>query len=194
MNTNKNIFEKASKNMPYEVPEGFFDQLDERLQKATKGNRTKRTKTFPIWKVASVAAVIVVALLIGTITLTKNPFSHNTIGDTGIAKVDTPNKSINAQNITTASEKQDDTKPLQQLPTSETKEATPQRKTTNKAPEKNHTQRQHIVNTVAKATKQTNIESSDPLNLYTPDATDAQSEQMLMDLAEADIFINPYTD
>lgn len=194
MNTNKNIFEKASKNMPYEVPEDFFDQLDERLQKATKGNRTKRTKTFPIWKVASVAAVIVVALLIGTITLTKNPFSHNTIGYTGIAKVDTPNKSINAQNITTASEKQDDTKPLQQLPTSETKEATPQRKTTNKAPEKQHTQRQHIVNTVAKATKQTNIESSDPLNLYTPDATDAQSEQMLMDLAEADIFINPYTD
>ena len=87
-----------------------------------------------------------------------------------------------------------DTKPLQQLPTSETKEATPQRKTTNKAPEKKHTQRQHIVNTVAKATKQTNIESSDPLNLYTPDATDAQSEQILMDLAEADIFINPYTD
>ena len=196
MNTNKDIFGKAGKNMPYEVPEGFFDQMDKRLQEATKSRPAKRTHIIPLWKVAGVAAVVVVALISGALIMTKQPLSPEGVGEIGIAKVDTPDNSmIHALNNSTEQTKQEEKTAFEQpVAVAETKEPTPLKQPITKATETKKTAKLQAAKPAAKVARQSVAEVSDPLNLYTPDATDAQSEQMLMDLAEADIFMTQYSD
>lgn len=195
MNTNSDIFRKAGKNMPYEVPEGFFDQMDNRLREATNGKPAKRTYIISIWKVTGVAAAVVIALISGALIMTKRPLSPEGVGKTGIAKVDTPDNSIiHTQNSSTDQTKQEGKTTLEQT-VAVTNEHTPLKQSKTRTTEKRYAAKPQATKPAAKKVeKQPAAKVSDPLNLYTPDATDAQSEQMLMDLAEADIFMNQYSD
>ena len=60
-----NIFGEVGKRTPYEVPEGFFQDMEERIKGATVGRQTQRSHTRAGWRAAAAAAAALAVGLIG---------------------------------------------------------------------------------------------------------------------------------
>ena len=74
-------FSKIGKQMPYTVPDGFFDQLEENVMKEVKAQPAKKDKAKTI-RMAIRAALAVAACLALFLIVKKNmPQGNNTITD-----------------------------------------------------------------------------------------------------------------
>lgn len=57
--------EKMSKTMPYTVPEGFFDEMEERLMQEVAPKKTKsKTRNVVLWTSLAVAASLALLLVL----------------------------------------------------------------------------------------------------------------------------------
>ncbi len=68
-------FEKRAVPSPYTVPDGFFDQMEERLASRVAEQRPKTTRVLPFR--LRYAAAAVVAIAIGSVALMRPPATES---------------------------------------------------------------------------------------------------------------------
>ena len=76
----KNDLEKMKKTMPYTVPEGFFDMMEERLmQETVEKKKPSNLRRVALWTSLAVAASLALLLVLREVTPKSNEHSFEQV-------------------------------------------------------------------------------------------------------------------